>query len=352
MVHRPDKHKAFLPSKLLAIITPMKHYEKELQVAVQAVQHAAKVCQTVQQQLVTASTLEKKDKSPVTVADFASQAVVCQALRGVFTDDPIVGEEDAAELREAEARATREQVVAHVQSIHANATEAEVLDWIDLGGTGEGGREGRFWTLDPIDGTKGFLRGQQYAIALALIEDGKVVLGVLGCPNLPMAGQETPGTLMVAVRGEGTQMMALDGSAATTVTVDGIDDPAQAVMCESVESGHTDQGASAGIVQQLGTTAEPFRIDSQCKYAAVARGDASIYLRLPTRPGYQEKIWDHAAGTIVLEEAGGTVTDIHGKPLDFSLGKTLANNQGVISTNGRLQESVLQVVDTVFLANR
>jgi 3'(2'), 5'-bisphosphate nucleotidase len=46
-------------------------------------------------------------------------------------------------------------------------------------------RPDRYWTLDPIDGTKGFLRGDQYAIALALVEHGEVVLGVLGCPNLP-----------------------------------------------------------------------------------------------------------------------------------------------------------------------
>lgn len=59
----------------------------------------------------------------------------------------------------------------------------QVLDWIDLGG----GRPGpRFWTRDPIDGTKGFLRGRQYAIALALIVDGRVRLAVVACPRLSL----------------------------------------------------------------------------------------------------------------------------------------------------------------------
>ena len=88
----------------------------------------------------------------------------------------------------------------------------------------------------------------------------------------------------------------------------------------------------------------PYRIDSQCKYAAVARGDASIYLRLPTSAEYREKIWDHAAGAIVVEEAGGTVTDVHGNALDFSCGRKLENNQGIISTNGRFHAEVVDAV--------
>ena len=56
----------------------------------------------------------------------------------------------------------------------------------------------------------------------------------------------------------------------------------------------------------LGITAEPLRLDSQAKYAVVARGDASIYLRLP-HGGYRENVWDHAAGWLIVSEAGGRV---------------------------------------------
>jgi 3'(2'), 5'-bisphosphate nucleotidase len=85
-------------------------------------------------------------------------------------------------------------------------------------------------------------------------------------------------------------------------------------------------------------------MDSQAKYAGLARGDASIYLRLPTRKDYQEKIWDHAAGLIVVEEAGGRVTDVRGAPLDFGRGGTLAGNSGVIATNGPIHDEVLAAV--------
>ena len=88
-------------------------------------------------------------------------------------------------------------------------------------------------------------------------------------------------------------------------------------------------------------------MDSQCKYGAVARGDASIYLRLPTRADYEEKIWDHAAGWMVVTEAGGRVTDVRGEPLDFSIGRTLRNNKGVVATNGRIHDSVISAVRAV-----
>ena len=62
------------------------------------------------------------------------------------------------------------------------------------------------WALDPIDGTKGFLRGGQYAVCLGLLVDGLVVVGVMGCPNLPVdftGGASQEGAIFVAVRGEG-----------------------------------------------------------------------------------------------------------------------------------------------------
>ncbi len=318
----------------------------ELEIAAAAVRRAARVTEAVQRNLVTAETLEKKDRSPVTVADYASQAVVAAALAEAFPEDPMVGEEHSAALREPENEALRTAVVEHVASVVRGATEQQVLNWIDRGASS--GRSERFWTLDPIDGTKGFLRGEQYAIALALIENGHVMLGVLGCPNLPRAGGK--GVLMTAVRGQGARAYPLDGPGmveAEAVRVSDVRRTDEARFCESVESGHSNQSQSARIAEELGIAAEPVRMDSQAKYAAVARGDAQIYLRMPTRADYQEKIWDHAAGAIIVEEAGGTVTDVHGKPLDFSLGRSLSRNSGVVATNTHIHNRVLSAIEQV-----
>ena len=315
------------------------NYDNELQAAVAAVRAAADVCRKVQVNLVTAESMQKKDKSPVTVADFASQAIVCRMLKDALPDIPLVGEEDSGELRaDTDEALTLRAAIAH----HSGLSVDRALDAIDHGDFDPTpGSAKRYWTLDPIDGTKGFLRGEQYAVALALIEDGQVVLGVLGCPNL-----DRDGLLMVATRGGGTRRLLLDGSTldGDPVRVSGTTDLSDAKFCESVESGHSDQDASVKIAEDLGITAEPYRIDSQCKYAAVSRGDAEIYLRLPTKPGYREKIWDHAAGMIVVEEAGGTVTDVAGEALDFSKGRQLDNNRGIIATGGVDHARVVEAV--------
>jgi len=322
-------------------------FEAELLAAVRAVRDAALVCQSVQSNLVTAATLEKKDRSPVTVADFASQALVCSSLIEHSGIHAIVGEENAAELRETGAEKTRDQVVEHVRNIRgAGISTDQALDWIDVGGVTPDGSLERYWTLDPIDGTKGFLRGEQYAIALGLIEGGQVVAGVLGCPNLP-GPDGSPGCLLSAARGRGATVRPLaargdDGL--EQIRVSDITSTAAARFCESVESGHSDQDQSAQIAAALDITEEPVRVDSQAKYAILAQGEAQIYLRLPTRKDYREKIWDHAAGLIVVEEAGGRVTDVRGNDLDFGHGRQLETNSGVIATNGPIHDTVLAAV--------
>ncbi len=325
----------------------MDGYQNELQTAIAAVRQAARVTQAVQKQ-ITDDVLEKQDRSPVTIADYGSQAIICQALKEAFPDDPIVGEEDAAELRGGENAGFVDRILEELAAIDVDTTADEVCSWIDHG---NGTAGSRFWTLDPIDGTKGFLRGQQYAISLALIVDGELTVAALGCPNLPLDPDDetSPGSLFFAVRGEGAFVFSVEDSdvsiadAARVNTGSAIDWP-DARLCESVESGHSSHSRSAQIAESLGITKEPVRLDSQAKYAVVARGQADIYLRLPTRKAYQEKIWDHAGGALVVQEAGGTVSDINGKPLDFTQGHELTQNRGVVVSNGPLHEAVVKAV--------
>jgi 3'(2'), 5'-bisphosphate nucleotidase len=316
----------------------------ELAAALAAVRAASELCRGAQGRLLAGHTLTKGDESPVTIADFAAQAVVCAALTDSLGAIEMIGEEDSDDLRAPDASGLLDAVVGLVASQRGEAvSSAAVLDWISVGSST--GTTDRYWTLDPIDGTKGFLRGEQYAIALGLIEGGEVILGVLGCPNLPNPDGSI-GAIFAATDGT---CQAWYGSATTPqpVRVAAPTALAEARFCESVESGHSNQDHSALIAAKLGITAEPYRIDSQCKYAAVARGDASIYLRLPTRADYREKIWDHAAGKFVVEQAGGVVTDVTGAPLDFSHGSKLQTNSGVVATDGRFHDQVIDAVRSV-----
>jgi 3'(2'), 5'-bisphosphate nucleotidase len=222
-----------------------------------------------------------------------------------------------------------------------------------------GGRGRRWWTLDPVDGTKGFLRNEQYAVALALVEDGAVVLAAMGCPNLPLRGEPgqagPTGCLFLAERGRGAWQLALDdvsvdGAAAgrdgTSIAVATPASPADARYTESVEAGHSDQSEGARVARALGITTEPLRLDSQAKYALVARGDASVYLRLP-HGDYRENVWDHAAGSLIVSEAGGRVSDADGRPLDFTTGRRLTANRGIVATAAPIHAAVLAAVRSV-----
>jgi HAL2 family 3'(2'),5'-bisphosphate nucleotidase len=317
-------------------------YEKELETAVEIVLDVCGLTRRVQEAIVaTGDALTKGDRSPVTLADLAAQVVVSRRLGDRFVDDPLLAEEDSAALATSEGMA--ERVLEEVRSLEPSLTHDAMITALDRGDH-RGGDDGRYWVLDPIDGTKGFLRGDQYAVALALVDGGRVVVGVLGCPNLPAPtghGSSDTGWLFGATRNGGAWGRVIGQETGHPIGVDGVIDPAQAVVCESVVAAHAAHSVQGRIAVRLGITANPFRIDSQCKYAVVARGEASIYLRLPRDTSYREKVWDHAAGALVVEEAGGRVTDLNGDPLDFSQGRLLGNHRGIVCTNGSIHDQVL-----------
>ncbi|KAK0385237.1 hypothetical protein NLU13_7713 [Sarocladium strictum] len=355
----------------------MSSYTKELEIAQLAVQRASILTRRVFHEKAK-GTVDKNDKSPVTIGDFGAQALIIAALKHNFPEDEIVAEEEAAQLREdANLKQTIWELVEKTR-LEDEAGESklggpiksadEMLELIDRGGS-KGGANGRIWTIDPIDGTKGFLRGGQYAVCLGLMVDGDVKVGVLGCPNLPisdtarltssMADNQTDssdhGVLFSAILGQGATSRPLASSSSDNpkpIKMRAVDDLSQATFCESVEAGHSSHGDQFEIAKKLGITRESVRMDSQAKYGSIARGAGDIYLRLPVKATYQEKIWDHAAGDLIVREAGGQVTDIHGKRLDFSVGRTLANNKGVVAAPVAVHGKVLEAVQEVLNAKQ
>lgn len=326
-----------------------------LNAALEAVASACRVTRHVQQNLATIRQHTKDDRSPVTVADYAAQAVIAAHLRDHLGPLSLLGEEDATTLRQPANESLREAVAAAVRTVWPNASVSAVLDAIDLGN--HDASADRFWTLDPVDGTKGFLRNGQYAVSLALIEDGAVVLGVLGCPNLsadfarPFDEPDPIGSLFFATLGGGSWSVSIAAPLHKPIPIHpehGNDITAMRV-CESVEAAHSRLDDTDRVLALLGARGQAARLDSQCKYAVVARGQADVYLRLPTQPGYIERIWDHAAGMLVAQEAGIIVTDIHDRQLDFSHGAGLEKNRGVLCAAPAFHRRVRDAIATLGL---
>jgi HAL2 family 3'(2'),5'-bisphosphate nucleotidase len=296
--------------------------------------------------------ITKSDNSPVSVADFAVQALVIHWIKRAFPNDGFIAEEDSTALRKDNSLLQSvTDAVNSVLSIDDSLTPSEVCDLLDLGNRPVASPKDRTWLLDPIDGTKGFLRGEQFCTALALVESGIVRVGALGCPNLPMSPTSSTSTsgskvgcIFHAAQNAGAVMQEVERGAETfPIHVSDISDPAWATFCESWEPGHSSHELSKQIAKILGVSNDSIRMDSQCKYGILARGEASIYFRFP-REGYQENVWDHAAGSIIIGEAGGMVTDGTGQALDFSKGRKLWNRGGIVATNGRLHTAVINVV--------
>jgi 3'(2'), 5'-bisphosphate nucleotidase len=362
-----SRHFRYSPSFKQFSTTSKMPYQKELRIAELAVQRATLLTQRVFHEKAK-GTLSKDDKSPVTIGDFGAQALIIHAIRHNFPKDEIVGEEEASTLRENQP--LTEQIWDLVKGARLEDQEPEkelggpvesmeqMLQAIDAGNSA-GGAKGRIWALDPIDGTKGFLRGGQYAVCLALIENGDVKVGVLGCPNLPV-DNSAPLSADVGGTGRGVLFGAISGSGATSrplgqgalqksqpIHMKEVTDITHATFCESVEAGHSSHGDQAAIAKKLGITSESVRMDSQAKYGSIARGAGDLYLRLPVSATYQEKIWDHAAGDLIVREAGGEVTDAEGKRLDFGKGRTLRDNKGVVAAPRGVHAQVLDVVKSV-----
>lgn len=294
----------------------------------------------------------------------------------------MVAEEDAADLRAAGGEAMAARITALVNEVLAEqasegsaaapapdalappapapplSTEA-VLALIDAGAS-PGGSVGRHWVLDPIDGTRGFVGGRQYAVCLGLLDGGRAVLGVLGCPNLPAsarlaaadgaagpAGKERGdvGVLFWAAAGAGSWAEPLlnPGGAAPATRL-AVADPAPGSpgvrFMESFEARHSDFDLAARLARALGVADPALRLDSQAKYGALARGDADINLRFPPS-AYREKIWDHVAGAVVAAEAGAVVSDAGGAPLDFSRGRWLDLDRGIVTAPPALHDALM-----------
>ncbi|CAJ2678453.1 unnamed protein product [Trifolium pratense] len=365
--------------KMASLISQSEEFSKELDVAVRAVQIACSLRNKVQTNLIS-----KDCNSSVTVAGWSVKAIIgwilCECLGGenisILTEEDVVqtlSKPNATELLETVVKIVNECLAEAPQfgfEAPKSALEtSEVLEIISHCNS-IGGPSGRFWTL-------GFVSGDQYAVALSLIEDGEVVVGVLGCPDYPMRKDwlsyqqsyhrivsklisptsETwnEGCVIYAKKGSGKAWIQpvihvnkkfVWPNHAKQVSVSSIDNIGLATFCQSVEKANSSHSFTDGLAHSVDLSNKPLRVYSMMKYAAIACGDAEVFMKL-ARTGCKEKIWDHAAGVIIIQEAGGTVTDVRGSSLDFSKGSYLEGiDRGIVACAGAtLHEKVIDAVD-------
>ena len=307
---------------------------------------AAALCQAVQREHIRpaqAEAIKRKDGAePVTIADYGAQAILCRAIARLFPQDAVIAEEGAGEFLQLNNAAERGEVRRQVgAALGEEVGEAQLCAWLDHG---QGRDAARTWVIDPIDGTKGFIGLRHYVVAVGLLDARReVVGGLLAAPGWPGGGR-----LLYTQAGRAL-MEGLAGGLARQLRVSQRSEPEEMVLLDSYEPSHSSRSRVAALRALAGLDAARLEhIDSQEKYGRVAAGQADLYLRM-TRPGsgMRHRIWDHAAGTALVQAAGGVVSDLDGSPLDFTQGDTLARNEGVIAANPNIHEQVVAAATAV-----
>lgn len=374
-------------------------YAKELAVALHAVHTASLLTKSVLRTLSNSVSAETKaDDSPVTIADFAAQAILISFLHCAFPEDAFIGEESADALRQNEILAQRVwQLVEHARDeLHAGISRNSISNrgesaqqdeyhpvkfpesfndmftLIDAGGKSQITGKGRVWVMDPVDGTATFMQGQQYAVCLCLLVDGVQRVGVIGCPNLSLDGQQGPlrkarihedhvdaegfGVVLSAVKGQGTYVRAMRASELgepRSVDLSSLP-PRSPSELDFVEStiGKTSlsQDEHKAVAELLGSTWPGTVLWSQqMKYVALTLGATDVMVRIPKTKERFTYVWDHAGGHILFEEAGGKIRDFDGGPIDFGRGRKIKGetNYGMIGTVPALFETVDRAVKEI-----
>ncbi|MCK6577478.1 MAG: hypothetical protein L6Q98_05165 [Anaerolineae bacterium] len=281
---------------------------------------------------------DKGVHDPVTLADYASQVILCRAVAQAYPDDALMGEERAAVFDSTLDAAGQESVARVVsETLGETLTVDQCRAWLEHGRDRD---PARLWLIDPIDGTKGYIAGRRYAIAVALLVGGLPVAGVIGAPD----PTDRDGGLICYGQGTAAYVQPMRGERAERIAVTAQSDPHKWRAVESFDRSHGNFNRSARVYNALGIA--PARVgqyDSQIKYAMLAAGDAELFLRFPRDDQWVHLAWDHAPGTALLQAAGGVITDLDGALIDFSTGARLTA-RGMVATNGMIHDRVLEAV--------
>lgn len=308
-----------------------------------AVRQAVALTRRVRQLVFDASA--KGINDPVTIADYGAQAIMLRALERLHPDAAVIAEEHGEqfiELVAPEGRAAIAQLLGEIIGEHVR--ESDIVRWLDFGRDRDADR---LWVLDPIDGTRGYVSGRRYSVALGVLEGRKPSAGVLACPGYP--SPDGQGILFYTTNGM-TLAESLASGAARRVQVRQNTDIRQFQPVESHDNIEFDQPWLRHLYEQLSIpTGTVEQLDGQDKYATVAAGDADFYVRPPRPHDRLHFIWDHAAGGALVAAAGGIVSDLTGAPLDFSQGERLPRI-GVIVSSAAAHEAVLAGVQALLVA--
>lgn len=231
------------------------------------------------------------DREPVTQADTLANEIIVQRLGREFPDDGILAEESVDTVRRL--------------------------------------NKSRVWMIDPLDGTNGFIDGNgDFAVQIGLTENGQCVLGVVYQP--------LTGVLYRAISGEGA-WIERPGLAAEQARVS--DHIEISTMRLAASRSHRSPRMDT-VVKAFGLKEEVRRGSVGIKVGLIIEQQCDLYVHLSPRT----KQWDTCAPEIILREAGGTITDLFGRPLSYNQAE-VQNRNGVVASNAAAHSRIIEALE-------
>lgn len=345
-------------------------FERELKIAELTAQKAALVTKRVLAS-VDQGIISKADNSPVTLADYASQALVVASIRRNFPGDRILAEEEASAIRSSPEMT--EKIWNLVSTTQLNDAESDelvpspasvedMLDCIDLTGIAAARADkGRVWFIDPVDGTKDFIQRGPYSVCITLTIDGLEKVMSFASPlmdyqdgtyKMDVGSPPTNGFILAAVRGNGATIRPIGpGALLEAQTIPPIVEP-DIKDIEFADNGKPGiHPVRLAIAEKLGAKFGPTKLaGAQARYLALGLGLCHVTIRTPLLSDL-DYVYDHAGGTMFFEECGGKVTDLNGRSPDFSLGRTLSGTVGVVASHPGIHSRILKATRDVVLGS-
>ena len=268
-----------------------KRYERELEVAVDLAKAAGKaILALYEKPLRVEQKSRDNDVEPVTQADRIANELIVNGLKAAFPSDGILAEESV----DTERRLSKSRV----------------------------------WMVDPLDGTNGFIDGNgDFAVQIGLVEDGEPVVAVVYVPLSRV--------LYRAITGQGTW---IERPQRETERAAVSDRQTVATMRLAASRSHRSPRMNK-VVQQFGFKEEVQRGSVGIKIGLLVEQQSDVYIHLSSRT----KEWDTCAPQLILTEAGGRLTDLFGRPLNYNE-KDVNNRNGLVASNGASHELIIETL--------
>ncbi len=300
----------------------MSKYQKELQIAADLVNKASEVTEWFRESGFRI--IEKKDSSPVTLADYAGQIFINHQLKKLFPSDQIIAEENIEELT-----GRQEEMIRNCFQ-DLNIPIKNFKSTLNYRGT----PSNRQWTVDPVDGTKGFIENLSYSIGIGFMVDSEPKVSAIASPNY----YKKKLGVFRAELGKGAEI-SLAGKEFTPISVSSHSDLQSAKVCISL---HNVSKATLNFLDEVGIGKKNrLPMDGMGKFCKVAEGSYDFYIHLKRNVMYS---WDFCPGELLVREAGGISSDIKGNRLQFKDRNCVITAPGYLFSNKELAQSIYSIL--------